>query len=100
MASGPTKTPTEDFDGADPISRLPSRMTRGSWPYLPEECPGCFYFQAASPPFVDDSGYEICGFCRHPRIAMELFQPQKLDLSDADRCPLFVRRPSSRLDND
>ena len=70
-------------------------MTRGSWPYLPEQCPGCFYFQAESPPFVDDSGYEILGFCCHPRIAMELFQPQKLDLSNADPCLLFVRRPAS-----
>lgn len=67
-------------------------MTRGSWPYIPGECPECRYFQAASPPFIDDSGYEILGFCRHPQIAMELFQPQRLELSRGDRCPLFVRR--------
>lgn len=41
-------------------------MTRGSWPYLPEQCPACFYFEEAAPPFVDDFGYEIRGFCRHP----------------------------------
>jgi hypothetical protein len=72
-------------------------ITRGSWPYLPGQCPGCFYFQAESPPFVDDSGYEIVGFCRHPRIGMDLFQAQKLDLSQAERCSLFVRRPAARL---
>ncbi|HTU85317.1 MAG TPA: hypothetical protein VMF57_07055 [Solirubrobacteraceae bacterium] len=67
-------------------------MTHASWPYLPQQCPECLYFQAASPPFTDDSGYEIRGFCRHPRIAMELFQPRRLDASKADRCPVFVRR--------
>ncbi|HUA71456.1 MAG TPA: hypothetical protein VMA96_10250 [Solirubrobacteraceae bacterium] len=72
-------------------------MTSGSWPYLPEQCPGCYYFEAESPPFVDDSGYEILGFCRHPRIGMELFQPQKIDLSKLDRCRVFVRRPADRL---
>jgi hypothetical protein len=49
---------------------------------------------------VDDSGYEILGLCCHPRIGMELFQPQKLDLSKADRCPLFVRQPVARPDGD
>jgi hypothetical protein len=73
-------------------------MTGGSWPYLPAQCPHCFYFRPESPPFVDDSGYEILGFCRHPRIGMELFEPQKLDLSGADRCPLFVRQATSRPD--
>ncbi|HUA47984.1 MAG TPA: hypothetical protein VMA77_22290 [Solirubrobacteraceae bacterium] len=70
-------------------------MSRGSWPYLEAQCPECFYFQSASPPFVDDSGYEIPGFCTHPRIAMELFRPQKLDMS-RDRCPLFVRQRPRR----
>jgi hypothetical protein len=41
---------------------------------------------------TDDSGYRIPGFCSHPRIGMELFEPQRLDLSKADRCRLFVRR--------
>ena len=67
-------------------------MSHGSWPFLPEQCPECFYFHAASPPFLDDSGYEIRGFCRHPRIGMELFEPQRLDTTTADRCPLLLRR--------
>jgi len=75
-------------------------VTGGSWPYLPEQCPHCFYFQAEQAPFTDDSGYEILGFCRHPRIAMELFRPQKLDVSRADPCPLFVRRVAARPDTD
>jgi hypothetical protein len=65
-------------------------MTMGSWPFLPGQCPGCFYFGAASPVFVDDSGYEIVGFCRHPRIAMELFLPQQRRPAEADRCRLFL----------
>lgn len=72
-------------------------MSRGSWPYLPEQCPACFYFRDASPAFVDDSGYEILGFCSHPKIAMELFRAQKLDLS-CDECPLFVRRAGTGPD--
>jgi len=65
-------------------------MTAGSWPHLPGQCPYCSYFRAASQTYVDDSGYEILGFCRHPRIAMELFRPQRL-ASDSERCPLFAR---------
>jgi hypothetical protein len=65
-------------------------MTNGSWPYIPQQCPECFYLQAVSA-FVDDSGYEVVGFCRHPGIAMELFRPRRTDLL-AERCPLFVRR--------
>jgi hypothetical protein len=65
-------------------------MSAGSWPFYPQQCPRCAYFQPSSPPFVDDSGYEILGFCRHPRIAMELFEPQKRTKSDAEPCRLFV----------
>jgi hypothetical protein len=75
-------------------------MTGGSWPYLPTQCPNCLYFQGEQAPFVDDSGYEILGFCRHPRIGMELFRPQKLDVSRADPCPLSVRRVAARPDTD
>lgn len=71
-------------------------MNGGSWPYLPRQCPHCYYFQAESRPYFDDSGYEILGFCCHPRIGMELFRPQQLDLSKGDRCPLFVRRVTRR----
>ncbi len=73
-------------------------MSQGSWPYMPAQCPHCRYFQAGSP-FVDDSGYEILGFCRHPRIAMELFAPQRLHASEQDRCPLFAARPVVRKDS-
>lgn len=66
-------------------------MPAESWPQFPEQCPHCFYFQALSPPYIDDTGYEVVGFCRHPRIAMELFRPQRLDLSRSERCRLFVR---------
>jgi len=64
-------------------------MPSGSWPYVPSQCPECFYFQALEA-FVDDTGYEILGFCRHPRIAMELFRLKRKEGS-SDRCPLFVR---------
>ena len=73
-------------------------MTRGSWPYFPAQCPQCFYFQAEEPSLTDDSGYEIVGFCLHPRIAMELFRPQKLDLTKSERCPVFVPQPGGGRD--
>lgn len=63
---------------------------QGSWPYYPAQCSQCHYFQGISPTYVDDSGYEILGFCRHPRIAMELFAPQQVRRAESDRCPLFV----------
>jgi hypothetical protein len=69
---------------------------RGSWPYLEAQCPHCRYFQAFAPPFVDDAGYEILGFCRHPRIGMELFRPQRRRASESDRCPLFIARVGER----
>jgi hypothetical protein len=65
-------------------------MTSGSWPYMPGQCPDCAYFQPATPAFTDDSGYETLGFCRHPRIAMELFRRQNPEPSQSERCPLFV----------
>jgi hypothetical protein len=67
-------------------------VSSGSWPYIPGQCPDCHYFCAAAPAFVDDSGYEIVGFCRHPRIAMELFRRQRQTGSATDRCPVFVAR--------
>ena len=73
-------------------------MTGGSWPYLPAQCPHCLYFQAEQPPFTDDSGYEILGFCRHPCVGMELFRPQQLDLSRVDPCRLCIRRIAGRPD--
>jgi hypothetical protein len=71
-------------------------MTTGSWPYFPRQCPRCFYFQAASPSYIDDSGYEVLGFCRHPRIAMELFQTQRLHLSESNDCPMFMAEGGRR----
>jgi hypothetical protein len=62
----------------------------GAWPYFPEQCPHCAYFEALQQPRVDDSGYETMGFCRHPRIAMELFRLKKLEPFKSDRCPMFV----------
>jgi hypothetical protein len=66
-------------------------MTSGSWPYLPAQCPSCMYLKAFVPAFRDDTGYEIRGFCRHPRIAMELFVPQQRRLEQGP-CALFVGR--------
>jgi hypothetical protein len=66
-------------------------MSRGSWPYMPQQCPECLYFQATPEPFNDDSGYEILGFGRHPWIGMELFRTRRLDLA-SERCPLFIRQ--------
>jgi len=66
-------------------------MTSGSWPFYPTQCPGCFYFDGTR--FTDDSGYETVGFCRHPRIAMELFRPQKLDMVRSEPCRLFLAQP-------
>lgn len=74
-------------------------MTNASWPYVPGQCPSCYYFRAAEPAFVDDSRYQILGFCRHPRIAMELFRPQRLDVS-GDECPLFIRVRDARHGRD
>ena len=70
-------------------------MTPGSWPFMPGQCPECLYFQAATPVFVDDSGYEIRGFCRHPRVAMELFQPRNAT-SQAIAAHCSSARPAER----
>jgi len=69
---------------------------RGGWPYVPGQCPRCLYFLGVSPPYVDDSGYEILGACRHPRIGMELFRRQKPQPSEPERCPLFLAQQHSR----
>ena len=66
-------------------------MSGGSWPYLPDQCPSCLYFKALVPAYRDDSGYEIRGFCRHPRVAMELFVPWQQRLEQGS-CPLYVQR--------
>jgi hypothetical protein len=71
-------------------------MGSASWPYIDLQCPCCTYLQAIEP-FIDDSGYEIVGFCRHPRIAMELFRARERRLSEGRQCPLFI---PSRADPD
>jgi hypothetical protein len=63
----------------------------GAWPHFPSQCPSCAYLQEYQPS-VDDSGYEIVSFCRHPRIAMELFRPQQRESIERDRCPLHAAR--------
>jgi hypothetical protein len=60
-----------------------------SWPYTPSECPLCRYFGAIEPPLEDDSGYEVVGVCRNPRIAMELFRLR--ERQEPTHCPLFIR---------
>ena len=67
-------------------------MNGGSWPYFPQQCPHCMYLDPDSPAYVDDSGYQITGFCRHPRITMELFEPRQRRPSPLERCPLFFPR--------
>jgi hypothetical protein len=71
-------------------------MSHGNWPYLPEQCPHCRYFEPARAGLIDDSGYEIPGGCRHPLIAMELFVMRTVDDSRLEPCRLFVERPPQR----
>jgi hypothetical protein len=73
-------------------------VTSGSWPYLPGQCPHCFYFQAERPTFTEDLGYEIVGVCLHPRVGMGPFRSQKLERSKVDPCRLFIRRVGVRPD--
>lgn len=68
-------------------------MSFGSWPYMRGQCPHCRYFHAYAPVQVDDKGYTLLGFCRHPRIGMELFtSPNRSELSEGT-CPVFWRKP-------
>lgn len=68
-------------------------MSIGSWPYLEDQCPHCRYFYAYPPATTDDAGYALLGFCRHPRVAMELFiSSERPDLGEG-RCPMFVPKP-------
>lgn len=67
----------------------------GAWPFFDGQCPTCRYFYAYDTGRTDDKGYELPGFCRHPRIAMELFaSARRADFSKAG-CSLYVRRISS-----
>jgi hypothetical protein len=70
-----------------------------SWPYYAAQCPECRYFQSFDPPVQEDDGYDVVGFCRHPRIGMELFELKARGRGNEPKCPCFVqdtpiRRPS------
>jgi hypothetical protein len=65
-----------------------------SWPFTPSECPRCWYFQKFDLPYEDDIGYEIVGFCRQPRIAMDLFRFR--ERPEPAHCPLFYDRGGER----
>jgi hypothetical protein len=61
-----------------------------SWPYGPNECPRCHYFERLDPAAIDDAGYEIVGVCRHPRIATDLFLFKQRDATTMESCPCFT----------
>jgi hypothetical protein len=63
-----------------------------SWPYSPKECPQCRSFAGLDAPAFDDAGYEVVGFCRHPRIAMDLFLFKERDPETMDPCPCFRQK--------
>jgi hypothetical protein len=63
-----------------------------SWPFSPEECPNCRYFEAFDPPDLDDFGYEVLGFCRNPRIAMELYRSRPPSVAGMEPCPCYAPR--------
>lgn len=65
-----------------------------SWPFIPAECPRCRYLEPIDSPAFDDAGYEIVGFCLHPRIGMNLFLFKNRPLSGAATCPCFRERPA------
>lgn len=64
-----------------------------SWPFGESECPRCRYFEPLDPPAYDDVGYEIVGFCLHPRIATELFRMKTRGA--AKDCPCFSAQRTS-----
>jgi hypothetical protein len=68
-----------------------------SWPFGEQECPRCSYFDPLEPPAYDDVGYEIPGYCLHPRIAMELFRMRTRDAAELAGCPCFTPRRESVL---
>jgi len=67
-----------------------------SWPYGPSECPRCRYFEPLEPPGYDEAGYEVVGFCLHPRIGMDLFLFKLRDQDSVDSCPCFRAKPKER----
>jgi hypothetical protein len=67
-----------------------------SWPFSPKECPQCRFLHPIDPPMLDDAGYEIHGFCLHPRIAMDLFILKERDPDQLGTCPCFSKRREDR----
>jgi hypothetical protein len=64
------------------------------WPYMPDQCPTCYYLERLDPPFEDEAGYTVPGLCGHPSIGMELFIPkQRADLARGP-CPLRIPAPT------
>jgi hypothetical protein len=62
-----------------------------SWPFGPTECPRCRFFKKFDEPQYDDTGYEIVGFCRNPRVGMELFRSKRKG-GQLEPCPEFSPR--------
>jgi hypothetical protein len=66
-----------------------------SWPFGEKECPHCRYLHPVEPPLLDDAGYEIRGFCLHPRIATDLFIFKNRNADQIGACPCFWPRPKN-----
>lgn len=69
----------------------------GAWPFVDRQCPHCRYFYAYEDGRTDDKGYALPGFCRHPRIAMELFSSTVRDDFSKAGCSLYARGVCSDL---
>jgi hypothetical protein len=75
-----------------------SNIDRGgamSWPYSPNQCPNCVFFQRLEKPAYDDVGYESVGICTHPWIATDLFLFMRRDQNTMEPCGYF-RKPWQR----
>ena len=63
-------------------------MSVGSWPYVPEQCPDCYYFRRFASRQRERDGSDTVGWCGNPRIAMELYEFPRG--RPPGRCPLFL----------
>jgi hypothetical protein len=66
-----------------------------SWPYSPNECPNCVFFEKLETSVYDDVGYESVGICTHPWIATDLFLFLRRDQNEMEPCRYF-RKPWRR----
>jgi hypothetical protein len=73
-----------------------SPMTSSGWPFFGAQCPQCSYFERPGHPRRAKAGEETVGYCRHPRIEANLFQPRRPARGSMLWCRLFL--PSSRAD--